>query len=118
MAKKFQGQRQWIRDVLNQLEGVGEPIAEEQQAIASEWPPWVSNLLLLLLGVSPPRFEGGQHREVDCQGSRSILGAPVCLHGDDVGRSVPEPCSLEGSGEELSCVGGLGCETESQVEPG
>jgi hypothetical protein len=53
MSTKIIGQRRWIREILLKFEELEkhQPIACEKEP---EWPDWVHNILLMLMGISHP----------------------------------------------------------------
>ena len=53
MSTKFKGQRRWVREVLNQFEEL-EKCQPELFKQNPEWPEWVENLGMMLLGISHP----------------------------------------------------------------
>jgi hypothetical protein len=53
MSAKFKGQRQWIREVLAKM-GELEKHQPKPFSQVPEWPEWVSNLLMVFMGVSHP----------------------------------------------------------------
>lgn len=53
MSTQLRGQRRWVREVLTKF-GDLEDHQPEPFNIYGEWPEWVSNLLMILVGVSHP----------------------------------------------------------------
>ena len=53
MSTQFRGQRRWVREVMTKF-GDLEDQQPEPFKLHAEWPEWVSNLLMILMGISHP----------------------------------------------------------------
>src|ERR1035441_6646425 len=53
MSTQFRGQRRWIREVMTKLGDLQEHEPEPFNR-DPEWPEWVDNLLMMLMGISHP----------------------------------------------------------------
>ena len=53
MSTQFRGQRGWIREVMTKF-GDLEDVQPDRFNLDDEWPEWVLNLLMMLMGISHP----------------------------------------------------------------
>jgi hypothetical protein len=73
VSGKFKGQRQWIREVLDKF-GELQEFQTEPFKHDPDWPEWVTNLLLMLLGISHPGVKVKNVRKWKAKNLGRLLG--------------------------------------------
>ena len=79
MATKFKGQHQWISEVLNAFEAVEGLQPKPLRDLASDWPVWAINLMVMLTAVSHPGLKVKAAKKWKAKDLGKFLGRQYAL---------------------------------------